>query len=568
MTIQKIKTTLGVVFGAVALGYGLGSCSLDEKFYSEVTPETFFTNPTSVYAVLARPFTQWKGYVGNERWYLQELTTDEMTCPQRGADWYNGGEYFRLHYHTWNPDDRFIVNTYNETMSCISRTLESIADLSQVDYESLGLTETDKENHIYQLKALQAYFLKKGLDYFGGLPLYESNTDELKARSTDKETFAYIEQLLKEAIPHLTKKTKLGDKEDGFITQAAAASMLAELYFNANAYIGEAHFEEAAQLCKDIINGNYGTYQLDATWWGPHGFDNDVSPEIIWSVPSEKNKQEWNWYFKYFYHYNSFKYFDTETAGYNGFILTPSHKPTGEVYTEYRLGNTIEKFNDQDLRKKPYRYLGNKEYEGMFLMGDQVNPNDPSMQCLGQKDYKGQLITLVDQVARFSDVGAKYSSVKELPSTMADGEENSGFRLVKSPQPNMAEINLRYNPDCPIIRLAEIYYMLAECELRAGHKAEAAQWINAVRKRNFPNQVDPDPVTSTNLDEYRMLDEWMVEFLGEGDGRRRTDLIRWNKFVTDSWWDHTPSNESYKNRFPIPSAAISANNLIEQNPGY
>ena len=89
------------------------SCNLDEKFYSEVTPDNFFTSPKSAYEILARPFTHWKWYIGADRWYQQELTTDEMVCPQRGADWYNGGEYFRLHYHSWTAEDRFIVNTYN-----------------------------------------------------------------------------------------------------------------------------------------------------------------------------------------------------------------------------------------------------------------------------------------------------------------------------------------------------------------------------------------------------------------------------------------------------------------------
>ena len=176
------------------------------------------------------------------------------------------------------------------------------------------------------------------------------------------------------------------------------------------------------------------------------------------------------------------------------------------------------------------------------------------------------VIDMVDQVARFSEVGSKYGSVAELTSTMADGEENSGIRLVKSPQPNLADKQLRWNPDCPVIRLSEIYYMLAECELRAGHKKEAAELINQVRARNFENRNDPDPVTADNLDEYRMLDEWMIEFLGEG--RRRTDLIRWGAFTSESWWDHTPSNDKNMNRFPIPNSAISANNLIKQNPGY
>ena len=108
--------------------------------------------------------------------------------------------------------------------------------------------------------------------------------------------------------------------------------------------------------------------------------------------------------------------------------------------------------------------------------------------------------------------------------------------------------------------------MLAECELRAGHKKEADELINQVRARNFENRNAPDPVTADSIDGYRLLDEWMIEFLGEG--RRRTDLIRWDKFVTESWWDHTPLNAKNKDLFPIPNSAISANNLSEQNPGY
>jgi hypothetical protein len=561
---MKLKHIIAVTVGAAALC--APSCDLDEKFYSEVTPDTFFTSPESTYAVLCRPFTHWKWYIGADRWYLQELTTDEMVCPKRGSDWYNSGEYYRLHYHTWSPDDRFVVNTYDGTTGGISRALEAKSDLQGVDYNAIGLNDAVKADHINQLNAITAYFYMRGLDYFGGMPIYYSVDDDLCARSTARETYAHIETLLKDAIPALSKKTTLGASEDGYIKQAAAAALLAQLYFNAVAYIGEEHFDECAEICRDIIGGVYGTYELDKTWYGPHCFDNNTSPEVIWTVPSENSKVEWNWYFKYFYHYSAYEYFGIETAGYNGFMLTPSLDPQGRYYTQWKLGSPYRKFNDKDLRKRPYRYLGSRKYEGMFLVGDQTNPNNPSQQCLGQKEYSGKVINLVDQVARFSEVGTKYNSVAELTSTMADGEENSGVRLVKAPQPNLDDKLLRWNPDCPVIRLSEIYYMLAECELRAGDRKTAAGLINQVRGRNFEGGVDPNPVTADNLDEYRMLDEWMIEFLGEG--RRRTDLIRWDKFVTESWWDHTPLNDKNKNLFPIPNSAISANNLIEQNPGY
>ena len=282
---MKIKYAVMALVGAAALT----SCDLDEKFYSSVTPETFITSKESTYAILARPFTHWKWYLGSERWMLQELTTDEMVCPARGKDFYNGGEYVRLHEFTWTPTDRWIKGTYEGTTEAIARTLEAKADLEAVDYTKIGMTEADKADNVNQLNALLAWFYMRGLDYFGGMPIYHSNNDAVAGRSTAKETYDYIESLLKTAIPNLKQKTQLGASEEGYIKQGAAAAMLAELYFNAKSYIGEEHFDECAQICQDIIDGKYGAYKLDNTWYGPFCFDNDKSPEAMWNGPSRRD---------------------------------------------------------------------------------------------------------------------------------------------------------------------------------------------------------------------------------------------------------------------------------------
>ena len=93
-----------------------------------------------------------------------------------------------------------------------------------------------------------------------------------------------------------------------------------------------------------------------------------------------------------------------------------------------------------------------------------------------------------------------------------------------------------------------------------------ADIINSIRKRNFEGGNDPDPVTAANLDKYRMLKEWMQEFLREA--RRRTDLIRWDAYVTEDWWDHKATNDEKYNRYPLHQLSLGANPLLEQNPGY
>ena len=184
-------------------------------------------------------------------------------------------------------------------------------------------------------------------------------------------------------------------------------------------------------------------------------------------------------------------------------------------------------------------------------MGPQQNPYTKQW-TKGQRDKLNQNLTFVDYINNGKGSG------------ILNGTEESGFRLVKSPIPNTADLTLLWNPDCPMIRLTEIYYMLAECKWRTGDKPGAAKLINTVRKRNFEGGIDPDPVPD-NFDVYRLADEWMIEFLGEM--RRRTDLIRLGLFTTEDWWEHTASDPT-KNRFPIPAYAIQANPNLEQNPGY
>ncbi|GAA0542743.1 RagB/SusD family nutrient uptake outer membrane protein [Chitinophaga japonensis] len=543
----------------------LGGCTnLDQEFYDRVTPETFFKSEKDIKAALYRPFTHARWYLGEDRWNLQEYTADQFAITTKGRHWYNGGENERYHYHRWTPDDNWIWGTWRGTLMGVALALDTKQDLEKLDYTKFALTQADKDDHINQLTTLIAFFYLRGLDYFGGLPIFESLEGESLPRNTDKETFTHVETLLKEAIQKLPKKNA-GDMEEGALRQAAAAALLARLYFNAEAYIGQPMFAECKKLCQDILSKQYGEYSLDPTWYGPHNFSNDRSPEIIWSIPSEFNKLQYDWFYNTFYHYNTIKYFGIDGGGWNGAHLTPSKKPTGEWYAEYKLGAPFRKFNDLDLRKKPYKYLGGGRYEGMFIYGPHLTPSGEVI--TGGEEYKDQPLVFVDQVGRFSEVGPgrRYASVSELPSKMSEGEENTGVRIVKVPVPNNTDKSLRWGADNPAIRLTEIQYMLAECLMREGDKGGAATLINEVRKRNFENGIDPDPVTAANLDEYRMLDEWGTEFLAEG--RRRTDLIRWKKFTTESWWDHEPSDDHYK-RFPVPTQAISGNNNLLQNPGY
>jgi len=572
-----------IIIAVIVISSSFYGCSVEPEYYSQSVPELFFDTQQKVYQRMGRPFTHWAwcmadGQAQSNFLKLQEFTTDEMLVPSRYNDWYDGGNYLRMYYHDYTETTPGVYDAWRAFSMGVAQAWSAKDDIDEyVDFKALGFPDGAREAILMQLQTLSAYFYWFGLDMFGGVPLYTSTQGDIQPRATDVETFAFIESLLNEALPQLPKKTALGAQETGAINQAAAALLKARLYFNAQSYIRQDKFAECATICQDIIDGKYGAYKLDDDWTNIFGFDNDRSTEIIWSVPSQNAVSERS-VSPGSYHYGMTEYWGNGEIGslWNGYSLTPSLDVNGKSYvygssdpapTTYRLGSPYAKFSDQDVRKQLAAYDGNGQWHGMFYVGKMVNPVTGAVCHGGNRQFKPtDTLVIVDQIARIIPMqGSEADHGKEGARW---GEENSGVRLHKfSPIPWASEKTLKGNPDIPVFRLAEAYYMLAECKLRAGDKAGAAALINTVRKRYFTG-ADPNPVTAANLDEWRMLDEWMIEFLGEG--RRRFDLVRWNKYTTESWWDHPadgPSKAHY-NRFPVPEQAIASNQLIEQNPGY
>lgn len=580
---KKYKLLI-IILAVVGISSVFKSCEVEPTYYSQSTPELFFDTQEKVYQRMGRAFTHWAWCMADNQAHsnfimLQEFTTDEMLVPSRYNDWYDGGNYLRLYHHDFTPTTPGVYDAWRAFSMGVAQAWSAKDDIDQyVDFDALGFPEGSREAVLMQLQTLSAFFYWFGLDMFGGVPLYTSTQGDIKPRATDVETFEFIDSLLTEAIPQLPKKTVLGAQETGAINQAAAALLKARLYFNAESYIRKDMYAEAAAICQDIIDGKYGTYALENEWTNIFGFDNDSSTEIIWSVPSQNAISERSTG-PNSNHYGMGEYWSNGEIGnrHNGYCLVPSLDVEGKSYLygsdnpsskgTYRLGSPFAKFHEDDVRKQLNAYEGEGKWRGMFYFGEMINPVTGAACHGGNRQVKpNEVLVLVDQIARITpQAGAEVDHGKEGARW---GEEASGVRLAKfSPTPWLTEKTLKGNPDIPVFRLAEAYYMLAECKLRAGDKAAAASLINTVRERYFP-EGDPDPVTASNLDEWRMLDEWMIEFIGEG--RRRTDLIRWNKYTTESWWDKPADGpgKAHYNRFPIPIQAMGSNHLIEQNPGY
>jgi hypothetical protein len=546
-----------IIYLAFMLFLALSSActKLDENAYDQIPSDNFYSNKNEVLSAVLRPYTHANAWVtpsGQDGWWRPaELSADQLAWPTKGPHGEDSGKWKRLHYHTWTVDEAGLNNAWSLMYAGVGYCNDPIAQINSRDISAMGITQQEKDSYLSELKLLRAFHYLKLMDLFGGVPIQTEPADPLNpvypSTSSRKEVFDFVEKEIKENINNVPK---LSRAQLGRMSQASGYAMLVELYLNAEVWSGTPRWDDCIAAADKIINneggGQNGNMALDPNITDQFKNTNDLSKEVIFSIAYDftRAKFEPSWTGE-FYHFAQRDIYGGGRNGNDGIVLVPG------VYTNYEA---------DDLRKTNW-----------LLIGPQLKFADGVTPVQGTVEYAGKPLEFVDNIQRNS----KGSTV----SNMSEGEENSGVRFNKYKLGNSVpgvvngvkvEPDPNYNnTDWNVYRLTWIYFAKAEALMRKnGGSAtqEAVDLINATKKRAYTDATWASKAYTTsslNLDE--LLAERGREFIFEGF--RRDDLIRFGKFTTTAWWDHSASS-AIRNLYPIPQRQRDLNPKLAQNPGY
>lgn len=594
---------------ALGLVMATSSCTdLDEKVYDRIDATTFYKNEASVKGAIATIYNQ-AGHCFAERFYfLQELPADQISWRVwNGGQWgYDEGEKYVLSTQTWTSESKIIKDAWTNCWPMVGLANNIITDLASVGNSALGITEAKMDSYVAEAHTLRAWAYYNMFEVWGGaLPLNISNSTDIPGTAdTDwntscKKIYNFIMEELDNSVAALPKETGNNSTRTR-VNQAMNRMLKARLLLNAPVFIGEEHYEECEALSKQVIAGDFGTYELSGDYRTIFDEGNDQCKEVIFAFACEDGQGATNAWTNMrnmpMLQYNYNEYFNVAQfsgiKSWNCCIVVPSHDnsgnvlPTGGTDTggksfllDYgdKLGAVWDRFSDKDVRKANFTYNSStKKWSGNFLIGAMKKNFGKGEAMKADADRDGQDLVFVDQLGTFMNKG------RNLETVMSPrwGETNSGIRLVKYPIYNNGDKCNFKNIDEVEFRLAEAYYNVAECEMRKGNADVAKEYVNEVRKRYFSasdwNQVKDEPGPGfSSFDNDWMLSQWGLEFLGEGR-RRRTDLRRYDKFTQGQWWFYGRATEdgvdlpAKRNRkyewYPLPESALSVNPGLIQNP--
>jgi hypothetical protein len=596
---------------AVAVGAALAftACTdLDEKVYDRIDNKTFYQDENSVKGAVSSIYNQAGNCFAERFYFLQELPADQIAwrCWNGGLWGYDEGEKYVLCTQTWTSESKIIKDAWTNCWPMVGLANNIISDLSSKDPATMGMTQEKFNSYIAEARTLRAWAYYNMFEVWGGALPLDISTDGTIPGTADadwntscKKIYNFIATELDESCDALPKET--GDNSTRLrVNQGMNRMLKARLLLNAKVFIGEDHYDECETLSKEIINGDYGTYQLADDYRTIFDINNETCPEVVFAFACKDGQGATNAWCNVrdmpmlWYSYD--KYFNVSQYGgigsWNCCIVTPSHDNSGNVLTtggtdtggksfifDYgdKLGAVWDRLDNRDIRKKNFSY-SNGRWSGNFLKGAMRENYGKGNVITADADRQDQPLVFVDQVGTFQNKG------RNLETVMSPrwGETNSGIRLVKYPiYDNGGDKGFKEINEVEF-RLAEAYFNVAECEMRKGNATEAKRYVDQVRHRYYSTadwskvSAEPGPGFSS-FDSDWMLSEWGLEFLGEGR-RRRTDLRRFDKFTQGQWWFFGRASEpgvdlpAKRDRkyewYPLPETALSVNPGLIQNPNY
>ena len=465
--------------------------------------------------------------------YMQELPTDECVIG------WNDQTIKDLHGLQWTSSDVFVSAAYSRVFYQISLCNEVMRQIGKASNSS----DATMQQYRAEARALRGLSYLHAIDLFGNVPFIDENSEVGGANPQQISRAELFEWLVKdmeecaEQLPANPEKYRAG--------KGLAYMILAKLYLNAGVYAGTPNYAKCAEYCKKIIDLGY-KLESQADYFKMFGADNDqclgVGHELIFSVYQDH----------------------LQTQGYGGTTFIVNAATGGNMaYYDMGLGGNgwggirltpefVDKFSAADRRAVFFTDGQTKEIEdiGEFYSGY-------AFQKFTNLKADGNLIN-----------GTKLDDLRPwVERVAADATDKEATEKVKE---LLKGVNSFPDTDFPVFRLADVYLMLAECQVVGGVSGiDGIAKFNEIRNRAGISSI-------TNPTKQDIIDERGRELAWEC--HRRTDLVRFNQLTTgDYLWDHKGMNsnigtphavDSKYNLFPLASSDVMSNSNLVQNPGY
>ena len=510
------KSKIATWFLGAALLLGAPACTdLDENVYDSIPSDQFGNNEAEINSVIAPIYRTLRSTWPGDMMCLIEESADMGISPTRiGGDWWDGGAHMEMQRRTWTSMNNIIKNSWNECMNGVS----TCNNVYYIIEQNKAMDADLKQQTFSEIRGVRAFWYYMLIDMFGNAPLVTDfeNTD-LPTCASRKELFDFVVKELNEIKDNL--RSDISASSYGKFTQGAAYTLLAKMYLNAQEWVGQAMWKEAADACDKVMSLGY---ILEPNWKTNFIVQNETSKEAILSVPYSKQLGG------NFIHNRTLHYKDPIALGFtkgtwNGMSAQPDY---------------VKMFDQEDPR-----------YEGSFLIGPML---DPATGKVLITDHGRELIHTVEFNMMSTD---KYDGI------WGEVQQEEGARCNKwvfEAGMNNSDMENDYH----IWRLADVYLMKAEALVRMGQTGgEALRLVNDVRARAYGDTEH----NYTSIDLEKIYKERHFELAWENASRQ--DMIRFGKFEEPGYC-RPETTPAYRKLFPIPFLAWQKNNNLKQNPGY
>lgn len=598
---MKLINHIAGLLSTTALAIGAWSCTdLDEITFDRIDGDAYYQDANSIKSSIASIYSSAQSGFLEYFWYLNEFSADQIAWRTwNGGAWgYDEAQKFVLSTHTWNSESVIVRQAWEHAWETIGLCNVLLDDMKELTPAEIGLTDEEFNSYIAEARTMRAWAYYNNFELWGGtLPINISSSTDIPS-SADPDFNKSCNVIWEFIVNELDASCANLMIEDGSnatrnrMNQAMNRMLKMRLLLNSEVFTGVNRYAECATLCQEILNGDYGTYDIAPDFRDIYGINNNTCQEVVFAFAMENGRLTNNNRNTPAlpYNYKEMFGYDCDQSGWNCVCLAPSKDNSGTIVPnagstgaksfifDYgdKLGAPYDRMNDKDIRKKPFHCNADGNWEGLFAMGAQLNYNTGEV-VLADADLQDKPLVYVDQVGTFQNLG------RNLETVMSPrwGETNSGYRMLRYPiYPAAVGVDWR-DADQVEFRLTEVYYTLAECKLRAGDANGAKQLVNQVRQRYYAasdlTEIENPGPGFTAFDADWMLSEWGLEFLDEGR-RRRTDLRRFDKFTQGQWWFFGRATETDREMpakrdrryewFPLPQVALMVNPGLVQNPNY